>query len=296
MNGTKKNRFIRLVIFFAFFFSSAALWAKPDVGWIESINGNPTAVQIMRDGKALAAIQFLPIQAGDRITIRDDVTTVDVTYGHGGTLQVAPQKPVTVSKQDRAVPNVASNLMNWLVSTATMERKKPGVVSATSRELGGDENLSMPLLANNSTVISGARSLALAWLGGKAPYQLEILRRDTRSSVVQVKNIPGRNFVIRVDLPVGTYELLLIDSNGVTWREKLAAKPEDRLPSSPKELTQLPEQLQKILVASWLATIENGQWAVEAYSRVVELERLNVPGSVSLKAALEAGNMPGRND
>ena len=273
-------------------FISASVWAGADVGWIEKIRGAPTAVQIIRDGKRIDATQFLPLQNGDQIYVETVATTVELSFANGKNLTIRQGQRETVT-QSGEVPSVAGNLMSWIASLARSDKKKSNVVLASSRDTGEGTGLSIPLLKDDNTLIAGDREMALAWHGGKAPYELKLVQRETQKIGAHFKGLMHNRLLEKVSITPGIYELVVSDSVGDTWREKLIVVSETRLPEAPESLNVFPSHLKEILTALWLAGIDDGRWVLEAYTLIARQAHQEAPGVEAVMQAFEAGRVPG---
>lgn len=270
--------------------SSSTALGGVDVGWIEKINGNPSDVQILRGGKKVEATQFLPIQKGDQLSVVNDNTSLEVSLANGKRLKVDKSKS-QIAQQAGEVPALSGNLMNWVASLAKKESKEPRIITAASRNSNEGGKLSIPLLKDDTTLIAGDRTLALAWQGGKAPYEVKLVRRDTQMVGAVFQGVENNRIMEKINLAPGAYELVVSDSAGTTWREKVIAVSNRSLPEIPVEFQSMSSSLKQVLTASWLASIEDGKWDLEAYTLIATLPQHSLAEKMVLQA-LENGNAP----
>lgn len=271
--------------------ATTSVWSAVDVGWIESISGNAKDVRILRQGKIIEAAQFLPIQEGDNVTVVAGGTAVAITLGNGQKLTADNAHPLTATRSG-AVPSVAGNLMGWIASLGKKESRGQTMVITSSRGADSAEKLAIPLLRNDNMLVAGDRPLALAWQGGKPPYSVKLLRRDTQKEAGSFAGIQQTHLVETIHITQGIYEIVLSDAAGATWREKLIAVANRTLPNAPAELDRLPEQIRTAVAAGWLAGIDDGLWVLEAYTQIVTRPQLQEADRVVMKA-LQDGEAPG---
>lgn len=273
--------------------SSTSAWSGVEVGWIEDISGNAADVDVVRNGKKIDAVRFLPIQNGDRVSVANNSPTkVTVSFGNGRNSDTIDKSHALTVKQTGEVPSVATNLMAWVVSLGKKEPQDQRVVMASTRTSSDSSNkLNIPLLPDEATLIAGKRPLALAWQGGKPPYEVTLVRRDTREVSARFSELNTTQIIKDVSLSPGVYELVVRDSASAAWREKVLAVEGGAIPEPPAELRALPENARRLLSASWLAGVEEGKWALEAYTQIALLANRNGAEENFLRA-LEAGQLP----
>jgi hypothetical protein len=280
---------------------SSASWGGLDVGWIEKIIGSPGDVQILRNSKKVDAAQFLPIQRGDQIIVNNVSTIVEVTFANGQRTTVSKSRPMSTdwtAKEEGKVPSLASNLLNWMTSMGKKDPQQKRIVIAATRrseiELSKSANgkrLFLPLIVDDTTLIEGKRAVALAWQGGTAPYEVRIVRMDTQLPAAVFRQVGVNRVVGTVELTQGVYELVVTDSVGISWQEKVVEVVKGKLPDPPVELKALPVNVQRTMQSIWLAGIEQGKWALEAYTILVTKPQQDAADKLVLDA-FELGDLP----
>ena len=278
-----------LLVLLAVAFSSTAL-GRTDLGWIEKINGDSVDVQIIRNSNKVDAIQFLAIQQGDNVSIVRGSTSVEISLANGKRLRVDKSTP-QIALQTGAIPSLSGNLMNWVGSLASKEPNGNRIVTASTRNIGAFKKLSVPLLRDNTTIVAGERKLALAWQGGKAPFEVKLVRLDTQAVEATFKTLAANRLVETINLPPGTYELVVGDSAGASWHERVIAVTSSGLPETPAEFEVLSPSLRRVISAAWLSGIDDGKWALEAYTLIAALPQ-HSPADNRLLQALEMGESP----
>jgi hypothetical protein len=265
-------------------------WSAIDIGWIDRIQGNVANIQIIREGKRIDAAHYLPIQKGDQISVSHAGTKVVLALANGQQLMVDSNHPRTALPSGE-VPSVVSNLLDWMVSLSGEGAKRPKIVVASTRNSGASGRLAIPMIKDETTLVSGERDLALAWQGGTPPYEVKLVRRDDRRVALEVSGLDTPQLVRNIHIAPGIHELIVGDATGATWREKLIAVSEISLPEVPRAFASLPPNLSQTLGVAWLAGVDDGKWILEAYTRVATTPSLDET-SKALMRALEAGEAP----
>ena len=273
--------------------TSTIAWCAADIGWIDAINGNRNDVQILREGKKIDATQFLPIQENDRIEVVNTRTTVVLSFANGKTVNI-DKGHTQIAKNSGQVPTVAGNLLGWIARLGKNEPSSQNKVLASSRGKGDSGKVSIPMLKNDNFLVAGDRVLALAWHGGKAPFTVKLIRRDNQAVIVTFTGVTDTKLVRQINIQPGIYELVVSDASGTGWREKLIAVANRTLPSSPLEFEDLPQDVRTALSTSWLASTDDGQWMLEAYTQIATQPNHSAADLMVLRA-LEEGITPKDN-
>lgn len=266
---------------------SSASWGGVEVGWVTKITGNPSQVKIVRNAASVVAVPFLAIENGDRIEVSGGDAVIEVSFANGTTAKVIKDRPLNVASSER-VPTLGSNLMHWLLTLGKEDQKAKSTVTASARSGSDGDSLSMPLLRDSNNLVAGERNLALAWKGGKAPYALKLLRRDTRAITASFDNLATNHIFEKVNVKPGQYEVVVSDASGSSWREKLIVVADRSLPEPPDELKNVSASLRPTMVAYWLASIDDGSWTLEAYTLLAQ-QYTGHPAAEALANALAAG-------
>ena len=280
------NKF--LIIIFTLLSSTAAL-SDEYTGWIERVTGIQNNVKLVRNENEVSISQFMPVKNGDLIKVLDASTTVEISLIDGKKIKIDNTKTFKISGSGK-VPTISSNLMNWLVSLVKNDSKEQRLIMAASRDSNEYRRLSIPMLQDETTLVSGKRLLALSWLGGKAPYEIKFLLKNNQITKAHFDKILSNNIVELINLPPGTYDLIVNDATGATWREKVIAVEDKTVPTFPEEFKKFPPQLNRLLSASWLAGQDDGKWILEAYTMLMENYSESV-AEITLKERFESGSM-----
>jgi hypothetical protein len=138
----------------------------------------------------------------------------------------------------------------------------------------GDEPLDLPLLwADQNYVVAGPRALALSWIGGAAPFAVEIGPEGGPPAIARAGVRAQALEPVAVDLVPGAWRIVVRDAAGETVEAAFAVVPASALPPAPPDagLERLPAALRDSAYAAWLAEQDEGRWLYEAWLRAVAL-------------------------
>lgn len=278
--------------------SCAEAGERTIAGRIVDFDGKPEHYQVLRDGHPLPIQKPLDLVDGDEITVLQDARRIFLVLYNGDGLLVELTKPKgRFVVQAGQLPNVSVNIMRWLwgwLATAH-EEHEASTVSMHVRGAGGNALLSLPLLSEwAGHLVAGTRPLALAWQGGQAPYRVRVRQADAVVPVLAMDLVPeSRVRTAPIVLQPGTYVVEIQDSKGSQIGGRVEVLPDSQAPTEPEELaqTRLSDPMHDTLVAMWLASLDDGAWAFEAYQRVAPVAGSYYPASL-LREALEQGERP----
>jgi hypothetical protein len=264
----------------------AAAWSDPGevVGVVERICAGTSGSFVPRpDGKLLP---LADVRSGDEIAIankggclwvrlfnnetmsltKGDDTTLEVSYSDGRTETV--QGTYAVPDRSPGAPGLLGNLFDVLAGMVTRQFNydRQAVIAAVR----GEEPLDLPLLwSDENYVVAGSRALALSWVGGEAPFAVEI-GPEAGPPAIAKAGVTDRGLgPVLVDLTPGPWRLAIHDATGETVEGALTVVPTSELPAAPPDqgLEDLPEALREAAYAAWLAEQDDGRWMYEAYLR-----------------------------
>jgi hypothetical protein len=281
-----------------------ALRAQGGSQWIVDFGGEGTNYTLSGPGRTTST-PIHPLQLlrpGDRIAFKDDEGWVIVHLGPGQDKVVClPGKvnkacdfrPVFTVPSEAGAPSFAGRMVSWVESQ--FERWFYGAPEAQRRETitpRDPAQISAPILsAERQLLAAGRRTLCLKWTGGSPPYHVEI-RSLAAASLPAAFDVGVNSFCrANVEIMAGTPYSLTVSSGaqGVAY-SVVGASPAD-LPEFPSLEEEVPVQLHDTLRAAWLAGQNQGEWAWEAYLRLVpscEMSR----AAADLCRALETGLVP----
>jgi hypothetical protein len=270
---------------------SLSAYGKDDAGFLLKISGASKDVKVLRSNQLITPSEFLRLETGDQVSVSSDGTHIELSLSNGQYVRVDKAHPHTMAAATGNY-SITDNLFSWVASSLAPSTSKPRTKIASSKgpQKENADELSMPLIKDGATLIAGERPVALAWLGGAAPFQVQLIRRDTRV-VAFVGASKTNRFVETVRLTPGAYEVLVHDANNREWREKVIAVADQKLPSSPASFKEFPPEIGEILNITWLAGLDQGKWILEAYARLAtKPQRTDTENQ--LLVVLEAGRIP----
>lgn len=259
-----------------------------DAGWVDSIDGEMTSVTLVRHGQINLPIHpYATLRAGDQLLIRHDKTAVVLATADGKSHRVvANQSPYTVTISGSA-PSIPGNVFKWVSRLFSSDDKQSDTRTLSARSVSFSKELGVPYPAQHSQRISsGQRSVYISWTGGLPPYQVRIIDESTGKPVFESREIRfGWIGTPPIDLNEGSYRLIIEDSAGARNQRIVEVLPPSLLPimSEGDSLRVLPESTARIIEASWLASVENRQWVLEAQQRLHKLSATETTAQTVLK-------------
>lgn len=268
-----------------------ATTTQPPIGRIDDFDGTASDYLLKRQGEEQAIALFMPVFSDDIIIIKNKQHSLQL-FLQGETQPVTvsyPESPFTV----QATGKVPSRLDNFWESTKKFfsywftitQPNVPQPVHSKGTEL------SMPLLEKQSIfkpaiLTAGKRALSVAWVGGKAPYQIQLATSQGKPLLTVETE---KTSVTLPEFPLETgkaYRITIKNVDAPDWQkiirgfQVVAHRPES------DELTNihLPEKTRQTLQAAWLAKQHGKQWSFEAYQLAVSIK--NYAPALALQEAL----------
>lgn len=260
----------------------AAAEAVREVGFVERFTGESEHHEILREGAAVPVAVFAPLQAGDRIAVRQPGEVL-VLRINDEPVELTSELDALVLDEGPEGATIATNLAIWAgewISGDSGPDTTRVTLSTRSMDLAAPSFGDGPV-----SLVAGRRALTLAWRGGHPPYELRLERVTPDASELGAWQVAeGAHFTSpRLELREGGHRLTLRDAAGAEIARELrvvATPPASPIPGD--------EPLHQTLSAAWLAGHEEGRWRFEAYQRVVGLRESYAPAAV-LAEALEGG-------
>ena len=157
----------------------------------------------------------------------------------------------------------------------------------------GDEPLTLePIFASGHTVlIEGSRDLYLSWRGGTSSLSVSITREGSGTPVFQVAGIEAQSWRFeQIDLTPGTYQVEIADAENSVAFPLQVVDAQYRPSVAPFcRDAAVSDELQTLTHAYCLASIEDGQWAFEAYQLLMPVANGGYPPAELLLGGLRAG-------
>ena len=257
-------------------FLTMPVWAT--VGYIDTINGPPNAFSLTdSNGKNKLLAPGTPLQKGDRITISKRNQKHSITLilnGKTKTINFTSYKYYIVSgynrKPDSWTESFLKKSANWLRSVWIYDSKDKAATITRGTKSDQRPLLRMGLLKKNAKLLAGKRKLYLGWYGGKPPFKVQLRYGKKISSYNTIKH--NIHFLKRRFRAGQRYQILITDAkqNQVRGKFKVVAQSILSYPQAKKikHSRLLKRQFKKTLLATWLASLNNGEWMLEAYQQV----------------------------
>ena len=251
-----------LAAFCFLIFGTNASAAQAPAGYVVEVSlaGEDLAAKtaIIREGKELAPKLMMPVYSGDVVFVRDGASRVTIEVGGGDTVDIGG---------DLLRYNVSGEIPTgddaWSVLTAigSVLAGEEDTIPENMVSKGG--GLTVPLAVRGSNFIAKAeRKLWLAWQGGTGPFTVSMKSGDKEISLP-----PTDAREIEFPIPVESKDRFAITIRDAAqqvatlrfrFREDIPALPVNLRRASPG-----PSALAQVS-ATWLATLDNGAWTVEA--------------------------------
>ena len=277
------------------------VWAT--VGYIDTINGPPNAFSLTdSNGNNKLLAPGTPLEKGDRITIGKPNQKNSITLilnGKTKTIKFTSYKHYIVSgynrKPDSWTESFLKKSANWLRSVWIYDSNDKAATITRSTKSYQHPLLRMPLL-KNAKLLAGKRKLYLGWYGGKPPFKVQLLNKNGKK-ITSYNTIKQNIHFLKRRFRAGQrYQILITDAkqNQVRGKFKVVAQSILSYPQAKKikHSRLLKRQFKKTLLATWLASLNNGEWMLEAYQQVAEIHHY-YPAEL-VKKGLILGSRPVR--
>lgn len=260
------------------------VWAG-DVAMITYIRPNTDFTAFDRHGYEKILTLYGTVQDGDQITVRRGYMTLmmDKTID---TIKFGETKTVKGTGPDNGMIAAASN---WFRSLWQSENKKAFLVAKGGTKL----SLMMPMLeGKNAKIVANIRSLDLAWIGGEAPYTVQLDQKrngdwfEVEKDVTSALSITLKKHVFRSN---NLYRIVIRDAT--ENEEETVDENFMVVASSPTLSDNLPK------TQTWKAyglAKQGEQWIFEAYQEVLKVRRHDVEYTLAstIKNGLILGKAP----
>lgn len=265
-----------------------------DVGYVIDFDGYSEDYRLIRAGEEIPLSLLMPVRRGDELSVLTSAGRLTVRIGSHD------QAPLILREEDS--PYFVDISGSWmpipvfwpdLFDEITIQRDyalADGGVMGVSR-------LEMPLTGltdGTARMQAGARRFAIGWLGDHPPFAVTVTDQATGQVVDQGETsdphyLSGQS----VSFDGGLYAVEVRDAAGATVGGTFAVLSPEKVPGLPEDLT-IPEalaDLADVFTAAWLATRDDGIWALEAYQRAAPLAG-EATAAAALADALAQGWLP----
>ena len=258
----------------------AWLWTVPaiaqDAGWINNFEGQPENYRLKRGDETVPVALFTVVQVGDEISIQEQNATIELSLG-GGTqsVRVTEENSPFLVTEGSQVPASLDKLWAWTTQRFSDWRELvPSQQNPEQPEQNSCASVLMPLLDNvtgYALLAAGKRPVHLQWYGGESPYGVLITqgRKNLLTKATTTSTIATEAITFKAGR---SYRVMVFDSTGTEFKRGfLAVNPPQLLNVPELEEAVLPDNVQKTLLAIWLAKQGGGSWNFEAYQHVAPL-------------------------
>lgn len=229
----------------------------------------------LRTGDCVVVRQPTNSQAGDnanRMTLMIDGTEVRVDGDHPKYCVVpaaatANAAGVAIARMFESIGSLFARSQNDYYTEHTAAAQTRG---------GAQEPVLIYLLqAPHVKIASGTRTLAVAWIDGKAPFDAKVFADGAAALLASQTALQSRNARLSANFAPGKYRLQVTDANGAHVTAPFEAVAASTLPApSARDAAALantsqPLALRRTLYAAWLAN-QGADWRFEAYQHVVD--------------------------
>ncbi|BCA54599.1 hypothetical protein W02_17390 [Nitrospira sp. KM1] len=263
------------------------------VGYVEQLAGNLDSFSIERAGRTLSPALLLPVQTGDRLSVRGRGNILSLQCGNRRIRVTELESPFVVPP-NATPPGFLSRLGVLLLDVGgrltTQQAKSVTKVATSSR--GHDEPLAIPLLQGRTSHLAlPDKTLYVAWAGGSPPYEVRVTSVKSESrQIAALGGIEDQRAIVALShsLPIGFAQVEIIDHDGSTARGLFEVIPAKRLPTAEAALndTDVPASLKQILWMDALLKDSPAEWSFQAYQVISPLVPESQPAQ-ALRDCLE---------
>lgn len=283
-----KQLFLALCLHVVLFASAGSADQAP-AGYVVAISlaGDDLTAKtaIVREGKELPPKLMMPVFSGDVVFVRDPASRVSLEIGGGETVEVGGT--LARYKVSGEIPT-GDDAWSVLIAIGGVLAGEEDTIPENMVSKGG--SLTVPLAVRGSNLIVKAeRKLWLAWQGGTAPYTVT-LKTGAKEFSIPATDTREAEIPIPAD---GVERLAIVIRDSTQQTATIRFRLRDEIPALPDGLKKAsPGPSAEMLVnAAWLASIENGAWAVQA-AQILHAQADNDQAAAALLARMAAGWKP----
>ncbi len=218
---------------------------------------------VRSDGEESTAGLGTPLYAGDAVRVADGGSLV-VAYADGGRDTI--EGPTTFSVPEKEPMGMTARIYDRL--QVILGRQYRQGANLATRNPGDCKNAALvfdaPVLRETTYLSVGHENIALAWVGGCAPYSLSL--EGTEANRIRQDDL--KRPLTRFDgrgLAAGDYQLTLRDAQAqaITVTVTLGD-----LPAGPINQADVQTELDVVAYAAWLANYDGGSWRLESFQQL----------------------------
>jgi len=257
-------KLLRLCVTLIIVWPYAAAAADPAAVVAKYLPPKAEHVIVRADGDEKIAGLGTPLYAGDIVRVTNG-GSLDIAYSDGDGESL--EGPTTFTVPEKEPMGMAAKIYDRL--QVIMGRKYRQGSNLATRNPGNCDAetlpMSAPVLSATTYLLAGHENVALAWVGGCAPYSLRIA--GTAGVVAELDGL--KRPLTRVDtqnLAVGKYTLMLSDARSQQLAVALEITAE--VPAGPAEFDNIETELDAVAYAAWLANHDNSTWRLESFQQL----------------------------
>ncbi len=246
--------------------------------WIAEFNGPSAAYSIIRSGQKSKPELFQLLETGNTIEINMDRYYMIIAHADGSSTRLTQRNSPWTANKRGDTPSTVDNFLNWaLASLKELKNSQyyPPVNMVTRQAASFDKPVKLIFPSEVSPLImEGKRRFSIIYQGGKKLQKFKLSRGKKLIPVeFDYANYPGFRVATTrnpVDLVAGAYTLLIDSGNPMSI--DITVLGSSAIPQLPVEMAdeKVPVELEKLGFTTWLATVDNGKWASEAYYRLMQ--------------------------
>ena len=273
------------------------------VGYVEFFNKPSTEYAIRPLGKKKRSVHhFARVYAHDQIVVNspDDDAFINLRLLNGQALSIrrlnSPYKVSGSVKSSIAIDfllSIGKALTPWWDNNPTFRDAVSRGKRAPADESGP---LSVDILDHHHlALVEGVRDFTLAWSGGTGPFKVKLDRVSQLTPVFEREDLSERRLPPeRVTLTQGQYRIKVHDSGSsasVNRMFKVVSKAELKPLPADARMVDLPLVARRTHHALWLASQDDGRWALESFLQIDDLAGTYKLAGI-LHSMLAQGSLP----
>lgn len=252
-------------------------------GWIHTAKLPPqlsNVLRVVRHGTVVPYTEAEGLLPCDQVKLLNANTTIHITLTNAQRIRLDALRPETLVPCEReSIGDSVARLLQAITGKAESVRaatRSPAFTRSAALTVTGTASLNIPaLVADKAMIAEGKRSLFVSWRGGKAPFSVEILRKNGTKPLLAKNHVAGRDvWFPEIKLEPGQYSLIITDAEQNWIREdEFHVVSALTVPAMPKELkdAKLSESARTLFYADFLVGFEDGRFTLEALQKAASI-------------------------
>ncbi len=186
------------------------------VGIILDYEGTASGYELIRSHHSVPIVLFTELRTGDELEVLAETGRLSFRDSSGGVRILTRRDGRVLLNSTTRAPSVVNNAMRMIGEMITRRRE----LSSTELVTRGDEGLPLTLAFadmrdGSARVGEGLRNLAVAWRGGRPPFNVTITN-STGVALLSESNISVRQLLLRApqNIDTGRYVIRVTDGGG----------------------------------------------------------------------------------